>query len=289
VRIHTGSPAHQMSVAIGAAAFTKRNDIYFRSGRFAPETAFGRHLLAHELTHVLQQGDSAALGAAGGRIQRREEVHVNLQGTDRVKVYRESEATLGGASGFLASSGKAGHRTQLGNLSITAKRPNPTAREGNWGLRYFATFHGEQGFHSHITWPTRRKMCSEFTRFCTPASQLGNRVRHELTVDGAERSHGCVRLHEADAQTVFNAVKKDTPVKIYREARFRASPFSSGGGGSSGGGSSGSRTHRVVSGDTLSELAEHYGVTVDALRSANGIPAGSSHIEIDQVLNIPDR
>jgi hypothetical protein len=289
VRIHTGPLAHGMSVAIGAAAFTWRNDIFFRNGRFAPETASGRHLLAHELTHVVQQESGKVRGGAEGRIQRAAEVHVNLRGTDRVKVYRDSGATLGGANGFLASSGKPGHRTELGDLSITRKRPDPTARLANWGLRYFATFHGAQGFHSHITWPTRRKMCSEFGSYCTPATQLGRRVRYELTVDGSERSHGCVRLHEDDAHTVFDAVAQGTPVKIYREAGFRPSPFPSSGGGGSGGGSSGRRTHRVVSGDTLSELAVHYDVSIDALRSANGIPADSSHIEIGQELIIPDR
>jgi Domain of unknown function (DUF4157)/L,D-transpeptidase catalytic domain/LysM domain len=294
VRVHTGSLAHRMSVAIGAAAFTRRNDIFFRDGRFAPETVSGRHLIAHELTHVIQQGGGSsarglALSSAAGRIQRRAEVHVNLHGIDRVKVYRESAATLGGTSGFLASSGRSGHRTRLGDHTITHKRPDPTAKIGVWGLRYFATFYSDQGFHSRLTWPTRRKMCSEFRRHCTPASALNRRVRHELTVNGSELSHGCVRLHEDDAHALFDAVAKGTPVKIYREARFRASPFPSGGGGRTGDTASGGRIHRVVAGDTLGEIAEHYGVTVDALRSANGIPAGSSHIEAGQELVIPDQ
>jgi hypothetical protein len=55
VKVHTHSTAQQMSKAIGAKAFTHGNDIYFNSGYYAPESQQGRHLLAHELTHVVQQ------------------------------------------------------------------------------------------------------------------------------------------------------------------------------------------------------------------------------------------
>ncbi len=55
VRIHAGGQASQMSKAIGAKAFTHGQDIYFNSGYFAPNSQSGKHLLAHELTHVVQQ------------------------------------------------------------------------------------------------------------------------------------------------------------------------------------------------------------------------------------------
>ncbi len=47
------------------------------------------------------------------------------------------------------------------------------------------------------------------------------------------------------------------------------------------------RRHRVVSGDSLSKLADRYGVTVAALREANGIPASSSLIRVGEELTIP--
>ena len=56
VRIHTGTQAEQMSSAIRAQAFTHGDDIYFNSGTYAPGTAEGSRLLAHELTHTVQQG-----------------------------------------------------------------------------------------------------------------------------------------------------------------------------------------------------------------------------------------
>ncbi len=56
VKIHTDSNAVQMSRELNAQAFTVGSDIYFNSGKYAPESASGRHLLAHELTHTIQQG-----------------------------------------------------------------------------------------------------------------------------------------------------------------------------------------------------------------------------------------
>lgn len=61
VRIHTGSTAQTLSRSIHAQAFAHGNDIYFNSGRYAPHTAEGGHLLAHELTHTIQQGASKPL------------------------------------------------------------------------------------------------------------------------------------------------------------------------------------------------------------------------------------
>lgn len=58
VRIHTGNDAVQMSRQIGAQAFTHGNDIFFNEGKFDPSLKTGRHLLAHELTHTIQQGSS---------------------------------------------------------------------------------------------------------------------------------------------------------------------------------------------------------------------------------------
>ena len=56
VSIHTDSRAESMSKSINAQAFTHGSDIYFNSGKYQPESKEGRHLLAHELTHTVQQG-----------------------------------------------------------------------------------------------------------------------------------------------------------------------------------------------------------------------------------------
>jgi hypothetical protein len=58
VRVHSGSVAAALAQSFGASAFTIGNDVVFGSGQFEPATDRGRHLLAHELTHVAQQSDS---------------------------------------------------------------------------------------------------------------------------------------------------------------------------------------------------------------------------------------
>lgn len=58
VKIHTDSSAVQMSRQMGARAFTYGNDIYFNQGEYAPDSSAGKHLLAHELTHVVQQNET---------------------------------------------------------------------------------------------------------------------------------------------------------------------------------------------------------------------------------------
>jgi len=55
VRIHTDARAAESARAVNALAYTVGNNIVFGAGQFAPWTQKGQHLLAHELTHVVQQ------------------------------------------------------------------------------------------------------------------------------------------------------------------------------------------------------------------------------------------
>jgi hypothetical protein len=55
VRVHTDGKAAQSAAAVNALAYTVGNDIVFGSARYRPETPAGQRLLAHELTHVVQQ------------------------------------------------------------------------------------------------------------------------------------------------------------------------------------------------------------------------------------------
>jgi hypothetical protein len=59
VRIHTDTEAAHSAEAISARAYTYGNHIVFRGGGYAPASVDGRRLLAHELTHVIQQRSSA--------------------------------------------------------------------------------------------------------------------------------------------------------------------------------------------------------------------------------------
>ena len=63
VKVHTDQNAIQMNQDLGAKAFTHGNDIYFNADYYNPSTSSGRKLLAHELTHVVQQ--------SGGELQQK--------------------------------------------------------------------------------------------------------------------------------------------------------------------------------------------------------------------------
>ncbi|MDQ7024440.1 MAG: DUF4157 domain-containing protein [Anaerolineae bacterium] len=56
VQVHTDSQADALSESLGARAFTTGSDIFFKSGEYNPGTTDGDKLIAHESTHVIQQG-----------------------------------------------------------------------------------------------------------------------------------------------------------------------------------------------------------------------------------------
>lgn len=90
VRVHTDSTAVQMSQAINAQAFTHGSDIYFGSGRYDPGSDSGKRLLAHELTHVVQQS-----GAASAPIQRAVETLGGDWDTDKYDIIADGGTEIG--------------------------------------------------------------------------------------------------------------------------------------------------------------------------------------------------
>jgi len=76
VRVHTGDKAAKLSRQLNAQAFAIGNQIFFGKERFQPESLEGKELIAHELTHTIQQG---------GAVQRSEEVRVTQQSPTMVQ------------------------------------------------------------------------------------------------------------------------------------------------------------------------------------------------------------
>lgn len=66
IRIHADAQAAQAARAVHARAFTVGGDIVFAAGQYAPNHPGGRHLLAHELVHTIQQGAAPARGSGLG-------------------------------------------------------------------------------------------------------------------------------------------------------------------------------------------------------------------------------
>jgi|GEM_PF-6271669 len=74
VRVHTDGTADRLNRSLNAQAFTTGQDIFFRQGQYQPYGVDGRGLIAHELTHVVQQGNSTVrtklmLGEPGDRAE----------------------------------------------------------------------------------------------------------------------------------------------------------------------------------------------------------------------------
>lgn len=70
VRVHTDSRAQRMSQNIQAKAFTHGSDVYFNRGAYQPGSSGGDRLLAHELTHVVQQGGGRKNAQRSTMVQR---------------------------------------------------------------------------------------------------------------------------------------------------------------------------------------------------------------------------
>lgn len=62
-----GGPNSAGNNALGARAFTQGNDIHFGAGAFNPAAGDGKQLLAHEATHVVQQGQANGFSKQGAK------------------------------------------------------------------------------------------------------------------------------------------------------------------------------------------------------------------------------
>ena len=158
VRVHADAPAGLSARDVAALAYTVGHHVVFAPGRFAPTTPAGRHLVAHELTHVLQQTGPAALPrsrhpavltsrSGGTRLARqsdiesvrnaaRDLVHVHLPGAD-TRLPLDVERALRRIAGQGGEAGKAATRllNELGGLTNIASEQrdlnatNAVARE----------------------------------------------------------------------------------------------------------------------------------------------------------------
>jgi hypothetical protein len=70
VRVHTDAAAHDSAKSVNAQAYTVGSDIVFQQQKYDPGSEAGKHMLAHELTHVVQQRSGPVDGTdAGGGVK----------------------------------------------------------------------------------------------------------------------------------------------------------------------------------------------------------------------------
>ncbi|WP_146048770.1 DUF4157 domain-containing protein [Pseudanabaena sp. BC1403] len=97
VKVHTDSQSDQLNKSIQAKAFTTGQDLFFRQGAYEPSSRSGQELIAHELTHVVQQNGGAVQRS---QIQREDLVEGKDQFADDA-IYKRKYKRIGSTSIFL--------------------------------------------------------------------------------------------------------------------------------------------------------------------------------------------
>lgn len=115
VRVHTDTLASESAEAVSAHAYTLDRHILFGPGQYAPETTSGQRLLAHELTHVLQQ-----TAASGAPIADAQAEHEAEQNSRRFVAGQPGRAASAARAGQLQRDEKKGTETEVkGERSVT--------------------------------------------------------------------------------------------------------------------------------------------------------------------------
>ncbi len=114
VRVHTGGESHQLNEQLNAKAFTTGSDIFFRDGEYNPGSSGGQELLAHELTHVVQQS-SGAVGGGGSAMT------VNAPGDQFEQEADAVAKSIGSAASQPAQSSAGLQRQDMEEEEIQAK------------------------------------------------------------------------------------------------------------------------------------------------------------------------
>jgi hypothetical protein len=152
VRAHTGGLADALNHAVSARAFTAGQDIFFRQGEYDPASRDGRLLLAHELTHVVQQRGA---GLPTDRISRKQvEMRLDFVRMKRKETHIAKEILS--SLGLLDFQGDAyGHWwTEIGDLTNGAW--TPVESYGWWPARTVnveETFTGVPGVLNKMNTP----------------------------------------------------------------------------------------------------------------------------------------
>ena len=149
VRVHTDQRAADTASAANARAFTVGHDIVFGAGQFQPHNEQGKHLLAHELTHVVQQNP--------GAVQRKPLHPISPLGEKRIQTRRippaaEVSAEISGAS-------RSAHRSGLAVLVERAMAQLSATRQAAVRTRARGTMSAAL-FNALPTWQQNQRLAA---------------------------------------------------------------------------------------------------------------------------------
>jgi hypothetical protein len=123
VKVHTDSQSDQLNQSIQAKAFTTGQDVFFRQGAYEPSSRGGQELIAHELTHVVQQSSNNGTGSMkSGLISRKLSVQ-NTQWDNVRQIYSSGK----GGGGVLMFADKRGERQIIAKAGVQGAEEIATA------------------------------------------------------------------------------------------------------------------------------------------------------------------
>lgn len=247
VRVHTDSRAADSARSVNALAYTVGQNVVFGTSQYAPNTHAGKQLLAHELTHVVQQYSQApsiatklTIGLAGNAHEQEADRVAErvISGNSPVISLNQAASTIqrqtGGAGSGGATPTGAGSPRFINTIRVNLNRPQTVSLSWSDGTETsgIQCSTGKGRCCPHPCDPPNNEVNGSN---CTPSAGSPYRVDnkyprtgaglnyfvsflpgreiglHEYSpVDGTPISHGCVRLHRADAMTVYNGTVPGT-------------------------------------------------------------------------------
>ncbi|WP_410097177.1 DUF4157 domain-containing protein [Streptomyces sp. Isolate_219] len=215
VRVHTDASAHESAESVDAHAYTSGSHIVFQRGRYNTSSAAGRHMLAHELTHVIQQRNGPVTGTDRGDGTKVSDP------SDRFEKEAEATASRVLSAGVQRTADPArtldhGTADGRGPVQRTFKLgPKKTARSAEDVLPLEAL--KEKGKTRHARWDDTfwTKVRDEIIAMASDEQDFGQ-LSYEALLDGAaKRVHGEAASHLAPV--VPRAVKTGSSNPDHRE------------------------------------------------------------------------
>jgi hypothetical protein len=138
VRVHTDERAAESARAVSAHAYTVGRHLVFGSGQYSPGSESGRELLAHELTHVAQQGDSAAAA-----VQASLEISQPGDAAEREAESVAGEVMRGGSFRLRPADGSRNANPTIARASRLSRQANAPAPQNKKMDDLMKTIHGK--------------------------------------------------------------------------------------------------------------------------------------------------
>ena len=270
VKIHTGSNAHEMSEGINAKAFTHGQDIYFKQGNYNPATPEGKNLLAHELTHTVQQGNGIerkiqrqTTGDSTGLTELKEELEsINV---DEKKVLTLLKGLDPGQKTFVLFEGNGYLQLMANALSADTEMKDAMKTLGanltktlKWLLKA-----DEASMFDDLSDSTVMDLIN-----AAPVNELAELGKHTDVLNSLKDETGDI-IYSAITNKIKDATEE---VKPPQEDLTKVA-----------------KTHRTVAGDTYGKLAKTYNVSVENLRAWNIYPDTKIPIGVDLYVSDPSK